>query len=684
MFKLLTVFALSFSALTVNAQSINARPLAAPSTKDVAYVSQEVLLQGSTNVSVTVAPLTTSSSGFGLSRLATKFPGTPFGAMPTMSIPNPTTQAVALEEAARWVKNDLPTFRGRYGTWLKQKGLSIGFFNYTQEITVTTPLGPKKKAVAFNATFDLNGRPTYGNAKIVDPDPTIVEALYIPLASSSDLPAGWKFPDAGKLKWRLLNKKYEPLTGWTAENTGGAFDKPEADSTSDQGVKCLMDLRHPGCVGPVDIRGLMDRTGASFALVSYVHSLEPVYNSDGTDEQVPQAAISVDERTYNCTSYTNKGSFGFVLTLMADQYVAEPSTELVRFRLVQQFGGKGISPTEPYEKTVPVAALADRHPDSVIINPMPGDNTLWPRTDTKLMSNVIYVAPVVAKGGDGEITDASFSGDMAVRLVGGSETEREYYIGTVGDNYWGTGSYDRTVRFNLANPQGTEMFNIVRAGFDDHMLVAVNGTIVYIGASGGNMLEWVQGTTEASCSYTGGVYACTSPSDTFVTKGTYQPWNWRDGDGNLYACPAGTVYKTGSSGDGCYAVTTKNYKYCSQSYWWNGDAGGDGGSYSCTQGCADGMVQHMTTGIGYGPGCLPLERRTSWNIGTDIDIRPYLKTGTNEIFMRTLVGGGGEGWISVRTRSCGASLNLGTTAPPPPAGTGSSGVSNRLVNQMQN
>lgn len=674
MFKLFSTLLVCLVAVGAHAQTTSSRSLSTPSNKDVAYVSQEVLLAGSSATSVSVAPLTTSNSGFGLSRLSTKFPGTPFGAMPVMSIPNPTTQTVALEEASRWVKDDLPGFRSRYGAWLKQKGLSMGFFNYTQEITVTTTVGPKKKAVAFNATFDLNGRPTYGNAKIVDPDPTIVEAMYIPLATASGLPTTWKYPDAGNIKWRLLNKKYEPLTGWFTEPTGGAFDTPEADSTSDQAVKCLMDLRHPGCSGPVDIRALMDRAGASFAIVNYIRSLTPVYEEDGTDEQTPKAAISVDERTWNCTTYTNKGAFGFVLTLMADQYLAEPSPELVKFQLLQQYGGKGVSPTEPYEKSVPIATLAGKHPDSVIISPMPEDNALWPRSDAKLMKNVIYVAPVIAVGGSGEIGDATFSGDMTVRPIPGSGTDKEYYIGTVGDNYWGTGQYDRTVSFNLTSPETSEMFSIVQTGFDDHMLVAVNGTTVYIGANGGNMLELVNGTQEQSCVPNSGSFLCQSASSTFVT----QPTTREDGDW----CPAGTLLSSGPQGGGCYATTQRAYKYCQDNTW--GADGGGGTSYTCTQGCAASMVQHLSTGVGFGPGCLPLERGTSWNFPTSIDLKPYLKSGPNEIFMRTIVGGEGEGWIRVRTRSCGASLNLGTTAPPPPPGTGEAGVTDRINDESKN
>ena len=44
------------------------------------------------------------------------------------------------------------------------------------------------------------------------------------------------------------------------------------------------------------------------------------------------------------------------------------------------------------------------------------------------------------------------------------------------------------------------------------------------------------------------------------------------------------------------------------------------------------------------------ELSTSWNIGLNIDIRRFLRNGSNTIFMRTIVAGGGEGAIQLTTR----------------------------------
>ena len=59
------------------------------------------------------------------------------------------------------------------------------------------------------------------------------------------------------------------------------------------------------------------------------------------------------------------------------------------------------------------------------------------------------------------------------------------------------------------------------------------------------------------------------------------------------------------------------------------------------------VVQYNATQTG---GC---ELSTSWNQTLNIDIKPYLQTGSNTIDMRVIVAGGGEGWMKFRaTQYC--------------------------------
>lgn len=47
-----------------------------------------------------------------------------------------------------------------------------------------------------------------------------------------------------------------------------------------------------------------------------------------------------------------------------------------------------------------------------------------------------------------------------------------------------------------------------------------------------------------------------------------------------------------------------------------------------------------------------VELSTEWNYGLNVDLRPYLKSGQNTIFMRTIVGGAGEGALRIDATSC--------------------------------
>lgn len=655
-----------FCVLPVQAQSVKSRPLTAPVHKTVAYFAQEVSATGYVNATLRVGPLASSSVGFGVEKLTTKTEF-PVVAPASLVLNNPTTQNAALAAAGNWVKNEIPSFKQRAGAWLDQSGLGTGVYTFNQEVMIATTTGVKKKAVAFSMTVDKNGRALYGSPKIVDSDPTIIEAIYAPLRALEGLPAGWKYPDAGKIKWRVLNKKYEPLTDWQFVETNGAFDENTAGEVEDPAngqVRCLMDLGYPGCSGPKDIRTIMADTGSSFAIVDYVRKMEPDYAPAGDGESfVAKAAISVDERVWDCTNYKNKGYYGLVLNMRSERYTAQSSVELTPFSLVQEFNMKTLSPTEAYDKSVPVSQVTG-NPADYVIAPYPEDNSLWSTANAELMKNFVYIAPVVAKGSDGKLTGTSFAGDMRVEEISstGGNT-REYYIGTLGDNYWGSGNYDRNVYFNVQSPQELEEIAITQQGFDDWLMIAINGQVLYIGPYGGNMLEPTGlGVAESNCTGSAGAYSCTSQMPR--TFGDATPPS-----GHGTCTPASNL-------EGDYWNCVRSYGYCSSLY-------GDGG-YTCSDSpCPANSVQYLSNSAKWGDGCRARELATSWNTSKYLDLKPYLQNGQNHVFMRVIVQGAGEGWFKLRTKTCGAAFNLENKEPPvPPAGASKAGVETSLANQM--
>ncbi|MCC5609614.1 hypothetical protein LC612_23260 [Nostoc sp. CHAB 5834] len=625
-------------------------------------MSQSVLLSGESTTFLNVAPLTSSEKGFGMAKLNTPITGNPVGAMQKIPVPNPVGRADALAAAADWMTREIGPYKSRYGTWLKSEGLSVGFFNYTQEVMVTTELGPKKFNIAFNASVDQSGRATYGLPKLVDSDPILVEANYIPLRAIGGLPASWQYPDAGKIVWRVLNKRFEPLSGWRAIETNGAYDSALIELAGDQDAKlaCLMDLRKAGCSGPKDIRGIMNDVGASYAIVNYMRSIEPVY--EDTPEGIkPVGAISVDERVWTCVSYINKGHYGYVLSLVADQYVVRQESDKVNWQLLKQYGSKGISPTEPYNKEVTIAQMNSAFPgvgaESLVISPAVGDNQIFRITDKDFIKNLVYVAPVTVDPRGGEMENLSFAGDMAVSKIEdpAAKLKKQYMFGTLGDNYWLEGQFDRSISFNLSSNKSLERFELAEVSFDDYFYIIVNGVKVYQGPYGGNTLTAVTGTTlgaGATCSLSGSRWSCREVTGSVASEIT------------MGSCPLNTEQDpAGPDKDGktkCFAVQNSTYGNCIV----------ENGGYICSDGCPPNTVQYQTGATTIGSGCGYRDLRTQFRFSPKIDLMPYLNTGPNVITTRTIVGGGGDMNFKIISEGCGAEKGYETENPPvPPTAT---------------
>jgi len=91
------------------------------------------------------------------------------------------------------------------------------------------------------------------------------------------------------------------------------------------------------------------------------------------------------------------------------------------------------------------------------------------------------------------ISSSSWSPDMATTWQNMGNGTWNLTFGTIADNYWsGWGAiFDKTLYFNVSNKDKISFFTLVRAAFDDWILVRVNGTIVYAGPYGGDRLERV-------------------------------------------------------------------------------------------------------------------------------------------------------------------------------------------------
>jgi hypothetical protein len=402
--KIMLILAVGLSALVTGATAAPQHQLTGPGFKQVAYFTQDLTLEGLQSTALKVAPLTSSVAGFGLSQLAVTFPGGTLGAMKTILLPQPVNQGTALTKALTDIPENFLLFKPTLNAWLVTKQISTAILDYSQEILVSVPVtaesptGTVRKVLAFNARLDADGRATYGAPKLIDPNPTMLEVTYTPLKTIVGLPAGWGYPDAGTLKWRLLNKDFSPITGFSSMNLGGVYDEASSYNPTDPDamVRCLMESTTAGCTPAVDVKTLMGQVGASQALVGYIRSVEPLYSPSSNGTMTSSLAISVLARTWDCMTYENSGVFGMTLELKADQYLATNLSGNINFRLVRRIQAQAVSPTESYGVSMPMPASSG-DPSSLILSPIPGVPA-WPQSDSAKMAMVTEVAPMELLG----------------------------------------------------------------------------------------------------------------------------------------------------------------------------------------------------------------------------------------------------------------------------------------------
>lgn len=348
-----------------------AAPLTSSSEKTVLFVSQTVTESGVANVAATVGPLLTSERGFGLQRLGTTAaPGTVPVALPSINLAGTygtvtgrPTRGMVLDIANSKIKTNFPTLKSSLSNYMKQYGVSSGWYNYKQEVQVDANGVVETWSIYWDFFADLNGRGAFADAKLVPPDPKVLYVTYTPLAVDADLPQGWAYDGAGMVSYQLRNMEFQPLTDWVTVNVGGAYDAPQGGvEFNDAGVTCLMDASNPGCAGgAIDVNRLLDATGAVMAVVDYVRKVEPVWVENTDGEMVPKMSSRIDTRevTYNgCleTIFRNKGSFGYTLSTNMGRYLASSSgtPRVVSFQQINEYAGTYLSPTTDYDHSIKI------------------------------------------------------------------------------------------------------------------------------------------------------------------------------------------------------------------------------------------------------------------------------------------------------------------------------------------
>lgn len=639
-----------------------ARPLTTSQANSVAHMYQERILSGFSHTEFKVAPLTMSQSGLSLKRLVSDYRAAPFTGMPDLTLPNNISTSYAAELARKWVDLNISGLKSRYASWLKSNGVSTGFYNYSTEVTIQTATGPKKMAVAFNAMVDASGKATYGNPKVVEADPTILDVQYIPSTIDDDLPVEWNYAEAGSIKYRVLNKLMEPITSWAVIPSNGVFDKKLTyDAATGEYVEpdtsmesCFIDSRSPGCtISSLDVRSLLNQTATSRAIATYVDSVEPVYKESGDGETVvPEISAQVTKRTLACKNYINEGVYGAVLALNATQYLVEPSPALLQGIKIQEMVTYTTTAEKTYSKQVSRDIFGGASPEGYLISPLEGSNDIISVAEARARKDFVYIAELQSGGGVTALPRSGFSGDVPVAEYPGSTAESKKLV-FGWENWTQFTSVDGEQRnfstsFSLASLNDVSSFKLTQVNFDDLLLIKLNGVVVFNGPADMNAHGmYLYNSSWFPAGLIGTRYDTTMGNDMLLlhTGVTENVCN-TDEYGTRWYC-----------GDG-----SREYNSCTAKYafihGWRRLV-----DYTCYSVCnAANPVQTRANPKGDLKGCQPAEKGANFVTQpgqhysikpNEVDLKPLLKVGLNKLEFSLVVKGAGSFWATTEVSGCG-------------------------------
>lgn len=322
-------------------------------------------------------------------------------------------QSELLSTARASLFSQVDAIRTSMQSAMRTRGVSTGAFSFAQDVFVSSNSGPVRKMLVWTATVDANGRARYADPLLVDADPRVLYVTYTPLRLAQDLPQDWAYPDAGKLKWVVLNNRSEIVTPWQEIDVAGLFDSPDAldipgqATDEDAALKCLANAALTGCTLPAgakDVQALLDEAAASVAVIDYLYRLTPEYldvedpPGSGAIKQVARTGFAFSQREYRYTScteieYRNVGAFGMGLLKRATRATVKVGGPM---RKTGQVTETAISPTRPFDlmvNNVPSSMIPSL--DGLVIDPVAAAPTI---VSTTQVPGILAIPNVVQVG----------------------------------------------------------------------------------------------------------------------------------------------------------------------------------------------------------------------------------------------------------------------------------------------
>ncbi|AUZ62010.1 IncF plasmid conjugative transfer protein TraN (plasmid) [Pseudomonas sp. XWY-1] len=105
----------------------------------------------------------------------------------------------------------------------------------------------------------------------------------------------------------------------------------------------------------------------------------------------------------------------------------------------------------------------------------------------------VVCEPPVAGCDNGGIIPGTTQADMYTSwsLANAASGTYALQFGSIGDNYWSEGLYDRSLQFSIKDPALITDFVLASVAYDDYILIKINGHTVFSGPFGGATLDWI-------------------------------------------------------------------------------------------------------------------------------------------------------------------------------------------------
>ncbi len=268
--------------------------------------------------------------------------------------------------AASQLQAAAPALAARLVARLQAAGASDAWFNFRQRL----PVAGQPRQLSWTLHVAASGTWFAGTPAVDVPGTALLHVNYTARAPATGLPADYRYPDGGWLRWQLVDATGHRLPGSGARDTQGAFDGPA-------GLACLLGTAAAAACDAAQegIAGLIERLGAAQADLTVAAALRPLYVVTAGGQRFALARLTIQRSLQGgdaaCATppwrFINQYQAAFLLSARLDHYQRSLSGSW----FLQSSGTAELKgPLSPWKQlSVPILASQIAQLDQLAIDP---------------------------------------------------------------------------------------------------------------------------------------------------------------------------------------------------------------------------------------------------------------------------------------------------------------------------